>query len=312
MADTQQWMEVSVDADVETADAIADVLQRIGHQGVVIEQAGFEIETWEYEIPRPDKLTIRAYFPINAQTPDTQQQIRDALHYLRMLQPIGEPAFKTLSEENWAEAWKKHYKPLRLGKRLYIRPSWITDIDVKDDDIVISLDPGMAFGTGTHPSTQLCLLAVEDLAEEHGLNDVLDLGCGSGILSIAAIKYGARYVWALDTDPIAVVATRENAADNNTADAIEVDAGSLQTILERGRQFDVALVNILARVIMQMCTERLGDIIKPGGIGVFGGIIQEQADEVEAALRLTGLEPYKRRPSGDWVVIEARRIQEAQ
>lgn len=307
MPDTDKWMEVKIDADVETADAVADLLQRFGHQGVVIEQAGFEIETWEYDVPPPEKLVIRAYFPLNAQTPDVQQQLRDALRYMRMIQPVGEPAFATLSAENWADAWKQHYKPLRLGKRLYIHPSWINDIAAQPDDVLIRLDPGMAFGTGTHPSTQLCLIATEELLAEHSGVSVLDLGCGSGILSIAAVKLGASTVWALDTDPIAVEATEENAALNNTASNTTVTEGSLQTILESGRQFELALVNILARVIMQMCTSGLGDVVQPGGVAVFGGIIHEQADDVEAALRGTGLEPYKRRPAGDWVVIEARR-----
>jgi ribosomal protein L11 methyltransferase len=307
MSDSQQWLEVAIEADAETADAIADLLQRYGHQGVVIEQAGFEIETWEYDIPPAENLIIRAYFPINAQTPDMQQQLRDALRYMQMIQPVGEPTFKTLAAENWADAWKRHYKPLRLGKRLYIRPSWITEIDANPDDVVISLDPGMAFGTGTHPSTQLCLVATEALSEKQSNMTVVDLGCGSGILSIAAVKFGAAAVWALDTDPIAVTATHDNATENGVAGAITVDEGSLQTILASGKRFDLALVNILARVIIQMCGDRLGEIVAPGGVGVFGGIIHEQADEVEAALRSTGLEPYHRRTSGDWVVIEARR-----
>jgi ribosomal protein L11 methyltransferase len=165
----------------------------------------------------------------------------------------------------------------------------------------------MAFGTGTHPSTQLVLEAAEALLENWPGAKVLDLGCGSGILSIAAAKLGAARVLALDTDPIAVRATAENATANGVQDQITSQSGSLDSLLHAATRFDLALVNILSKVIVAMCEQKLGSVIRPGGIGVFGGIIQEQAEEVEAALRTTGLLPYKRRSSGEWVVIEARR-----
>ncbi|MCB9436724.1 MAG: 50S ribosomal protein L11 methyltransferase [Anaerolineales bacterium] len=305
---SNQWLEVSLDADNESAEAIADLLQRFGHQGVVIEQAGFEFDKWEYDLPKPDKLIVKAYLPINASTPDAQQQLRDALRYMNMIWPMPEPQFRTIDEADWAEAWKVHYQPLRLGRHIYIKPRWIETLpDAQSDDVLISLDPGMAFGTGTHPSTQLCLLATEDLLEGRPALKVLDLGCGSGILAIAAAKLGAAHVLALDTDTIAVEVTAENAIENGVGDKIESLHGSLDTILASPRRFDVALVNILARVIIEMCEQNLGQVVRPGGIAVFGGIIHEQADEVEAALRRTGLEPYKRRPLGDWVVIEAKR-----
>lgn len=305
---SNQWLEVSLDADNESAEAIADLLQRFGHQGVVIEQAGFEFDKWEYDLPKPDKLIVKAYLPINASTPDAQQQLRDALRYMNMIWPMPEPEFRTIDEADWAEAWKVHYQPLRLGRHIYIKPRWIETLpDAQSDDVLISLDPGMAFGTGTHPSTQLCLLATEDLLEGRPALKVLDLGCGSGILAIAAAKLGAAHVLALDTDTIAVEVTAQNAIENGVGDKIESLHGSLDTILASPRRFDVALVNILARVIIEMCDQNLGQVVRPGGVAVFGGIIHEQADEVESALRRTGLEPYKRRPLGDWVVIEAKR-----
>jgi ribosomal protein L11 methyltransferase len=187
-----------------------------------------------------------------------------------------------------------------------VRPLWI-EVESAPDDVVIALDPGMAFGTGTHPSTQLVLEATEALMPALQGAHVLDLGCGSGILAIGAAKLGAGSVRALDTDPMAVRITLENAAANGVAHLISAAVGSLEQLLANGERFDLALVNILAKVIVAMCDQRLGDVIKPNGIGVFGGIIQEQADEVEAALVRTGLTPYKRRTSGDWVVIEARR-----
>lgn len=304
------WIEVAIEVDGEAAEAVAELLERYGHQGVAMEQGGFSFDVWEFEVPPPSKLIVRAYFPADEQAPDKQQQIRDALRYISLALPMPEPSFKSLAETDWAEAWKKHYHPLRIGRRVYIRPSWIpleTIEDLKADDVILALDPGMAFGTGTHPSTQLCLIASEDILEARPHLDVLDLGCGSGILAIAALKLGAAKVLALDTDDIAVQVTAQNAVYNDVAQNLQVQSGSLESLLHAAHRFDLALVNILARVIMEMCGQGLGQIIRPGGVGVFGGIIHEQADEVEAALRSTGLEPQKRRVSGDWVVIEAHR-----
>lgn len=305
-----QWMEVRLEADNESAEAISDLLQRYGHQGVLIEQTEVEGDFWEDNIPSLQKLVVKAYFAVNSDTPDVQQQLRDALRYMNMMWTMPEPEFRLVDEEDWAEVWKVHYKPVRIGKHVYIKPKWVDTEDLSDlqpDDMLISLDPGMAFGTGTHPSTQLCLVATEELLENRPALNVVDLGCGSGILSIAAAKLKASHILALDIDPIATQATTENAEVNGVADQIQTQVGSLETILGGARRFDVALVNILAKVIMQMCEENLGQILRPGGIGVFGGIIHDQADDVETALRQTGLEPYRRRPLGDWVVIEARR-----
>lgn len=305
-----QWMEIRLEADNESAEAISDLLQRYGHQGVLIEQTEVDGDFWEDNIPTSQTLVVKAYFPVNADTPDIQQQLRDALRYMNMMWTMPEPEFRLVDEEDWAEAWKVHYKPLRIGKHVYIKPKWIKTEDLSDlqpDDMLISLDPGMAFGTGTHPSTQLCLVAAEELMENRAGLSVVDLGCGSGILSIAAAKMRASHVLALDIDPIAAKATTENASENGVADQIIAQEGSLDTILGGARRFDIALVNILAKVIMHMCEENLGQILRPGGVAVFGGIIHDQADDVETALRQTGLEPYRRRPAGDWIVIEARR-----
>ncbi len=301
------WIEVSLEVDGEAAEAVADLLARYGHQGVAIEQASFPVEVWPDEIPPADRLIVRAYFPADARADAARQQLREALWHLSQLYPMPEPTFTVVQEEDWAEAWKQHYHPLRLGRRLYIRPQWATIPDPRPDDIVLVMDPGMAFGTGTHPTTQLCLIALEEHLAGQPAVEVLDLGCGSGILGIAALKLGAARVLALDTDELAVHATVQNAAYNEVSDRLTVQQGSLETVRRSARHFDLLLVNILAQVIITLCEEGLGDVLRAGGTALFSGIIHEQADEVEAALRGAGLEPYHRRTQGDWVAIGARK-----
>ncbi|MCC7205895.1 MAG: 50S ribosomal protein L11 methyltransferase [Anaerolineae bacterium] len=302
-----KWVEVALEVDGEAAEAVAEVLNRYGHQGVAIEQTGFGIETWEDEVPPPDRLIVRAYWPADERADDSQRQLEEALHHLNRLYPMPAPQYRLIDEDDWAEAWKVNYHPVRLGRRLLVRPLWIEDVPTRPGDVVIALDPGMAFGTGTHPSTQLVLEAAEDRLTLMPGVDVLDLGSGSGILAIAAAKLGAAAVLAVDTDPIAVRTTAENAEANGVADCIESRAGSLDELLEDGHTFDLALVNILAKVIIALCQSGLGRVVRPGGIAIFGGIIEEQAADVEAALRAAGLIPFNRRQSADWVVIEARK-----
>lgn len=300
-----KWIEITLIVDGEAAEAVAEVMQRYGHQGVSVEQNGIMPDSWdEDEVPPAESLTVRAYLPADDRAEDAKQQLEDALGHMRMMYPMPTPTYTMLDEENWAEAWKAHYKPVRIGQNVLIRPRWI-EVEPKPDDIVISLDPGMAFGTGTHPTTQLCLEALEAQLE-HGYR-VLDLGCGSGILSIAAAKLGASEVVGFDVDPIAVKATLENAEDNDVAGKISAYEGSLENVLTSARRFDLIVVNILAKIILPMCEAGLGQTVRPGGKAIFSGLIHEQVDEVETALRKTGLIPQNRRIQGDWVAIEAYR-----
>ncbi len=302
------WVEVALEVDGEAAEAVADVLRRYAHQGVLIEQSAFPDEVWEDESPPPpQRVVVRAYFPADEQAEPRKQQLREALWHLGQHYPIPEPRFATMRDDDWVEAWKRHYYPLRLGRRLYIRPPWRTVNDQRPDDVMLVLDPGTAFGTGTHPTTQLCLLALEDWLTEHAGVNVLDLGCGSGILGIAALKLGAARVLALDTDTLAVKATTHNADLNGVSARLTALEGSLQRVQEMHQTFDLLLCNILARVIVRMCDAGLGETVRPGGYAVFSGIIDTQADEVEVALRRTGFEPLSRRVQGDWVAIEAQK-----
>lgn len=301
-----RWIEVSLRVDGEAAEAIAEILQRYGHQGVAIEQDGILPDRWdEGEVPPASHLIVRAYFPEDHRSTETKAQLEDALAHMRMMYPMPHPTYTVIDEADWAEAWKAHYHPVRIGRRILIRPAWI-EVIPSDDDLMISLDPGMAFGTGTHPTTQLCLEALEILINPK--QKVLDLGCGSGILSIAAAKLGAASIFAVDIDPIAVKSTLENAEVNGVASLIEAKEGSLQTVLATGQQFDFVVVNILAKIILGMCEQGLGETVRPGGQAIFSGIIEEQIDEVKAALMRTGLEVREQRQQGDWVLIETIKV----
>jgi ribosomal protein L11 methyltransferase len=299
------WIEISLSVDGEAAEAVAELLQRYGHQGVAIEQEGIPPDQWDDGEALPaSRLTVRAYIPDDERAGEAKTQLETALGHMSMMYPMPTPVYAIVKEDDWAEAWKVHYHPVRVGKRLFIRPLWI-ETEAEPNDLVIALDPGMAFGTGTHPTTQLCLQALEDCVQP-GVQ-VLDLGCGSGILSIGAAKLGANHILALDIDPIAVKATQDNAEQNAVADRITAQQGSLENVITSARRFDLIVVNILAKIIIAMCDQHLGDTVRPGGRALFSGIIQEQADDVEAALRKTGLEPYARREDGDWILIEAKR-----
>ncbi len=299
------WIEVSLSVDGEAAEAVAELLQRYGHQGVAVEQEGIPPDQWDDGEAQPaQRLTVRAYFPADDRAEHARLELEQGLGYLNMMYPMPQPVYHTVRDEDWAEAWKAHYHPVRIGRKLLVRPRW-AQADLQPGDVEIALDPGMAFGTGTHPTTQLCLEALEDRMQP-GLR-VLDLGTGSGILAIAAAKLGAASVLALDIDPVAVTISQENIEQNGVAEKITTQTGSLESVVTSARRFDLIVVNILAKIIIAMCDEHLGDVVRPGGVALFSGIIDEQTGDVEAALRKTGLEPIARRQQGDWVLVEARR-----
>jgi ribosomal protein L11 methyltransferase len=291
--------------DGESAEAVAALLNRYGYQGVAVEHEGIPPDKLdEDELPPPTHMTVRAYLPLDDTIDQVKAQLETALGYMNMMYPMPMPTYQLVDEQDWAEAWKVHYHPVRIGKRLLIRPQWV-QMHIPEGVIDISLDPGMAFGTGTHPTTQLCLEALEDYVKP-GIG-VLDLGTGSAILAIAAAKLGAAHVLALDIDPVAVSVAQKNVADSGTSQLITVQEGSLESVVTSARRFDLIVVNILARIIIQMCDQHLGEVVRPGGSAIFSGIIQDQADDVDAALIKTGLEIVNRRIQGDWVAIEARR-----
>lgn len=305
--DEASLLEVSLLVDGELAEAVADVLARFIPNGVVIESTQIA--------PDPDgeghvvgPLKVCGYLPVNTEVDTLRRKIQESLWYLGRIRPLPEPEFRYIAETNWVEAWKEHYQPIPVGESLLIIPAWLTPPVGKR--AAVRIDPGMAFGTGTHPTTQLCL----QIAERHVQSGqpVIDIGCGSGILSIAALKLGASHALAVDIDPLAVQASRQNAALNGVENRIELAAGSVQEVkLGNYSCASASLVfaNILAPVLVELLEQGLGDLIEQDGIGILSGILEEQAGAVEAAAQGQGFRIIERRQAGDWVALGIARAQ---
>lgn len=298
------WIEVSLTVDGEGAEAVADVLRRHAHQGVVIERIPPGGEAWPDQPLPPGLLMVRAYIPDDENAAQVRRQIEEALYYLSRLHPIPEPLFRAVKEEDWAEAWKRGFEPIRVGKRLMIKPSW-AEAETAPDDVVIQLDPGMAFGTGMHPTTQMCLLACEWFCKPGTC--MVDLGTGSGILAIAAAKLGCFRVLARDIDEQAVRAAQENVIRNSVENIVTVSHGSLAGLVTSARHFEIGMANITANVILDMAREGVQHAIWPGGKFIFSGLMKDQADEVIAALDKADLPLLGRREMGDWVMLITQR-----
>jgi ribosomal protein L11 methyltransferase len=297
------WLEISVQADGEAAEAVSEVFNRLngaegGRGGSAITIGGFG----EDGVLRSPVVTVSTYLACDGREGERRRQIEEALWHLRQLYSLPEPRVRVLAEEDWAHAWKAHYHPFRVGEHLVIVPSW-EPAGPGPGDTIILLDPGMAFGTGLHPSTRLCLTLLE--AHLRPGDSVLDLGTGSGILAIAAAKLGAASVLARDIDPVAVEAARENVARNGVDHAVRVEEGSLPEAGAKTR-FDLVLVNILAEVIVRLLGEGLAEVVKPSGKLILSGIIAPKADDVEAALAARQFTVGEQRTEGDWVAFLAR------
>jgi ribosomal protein L11 methyltransferase len=298
------WIEISLTVDGEGAEAVADLLRRYVSQGVAIERAIPGGEVWPDE-PIPDgPMIVRAYLKDDEDSAHNRRKIEEGLYYLSRLYPIPEPSFKTVTEQDWAEAWKRGFAPMRVGRRLLLKPSWI-EVEPAPDDIVIDLDPGMAFGTGTHPTTQLCLQACEWFCRP-GVN-MVDIGTGSGILAIAAAKLGCYRVLARDIDEVAVQAAQQNVIRNGVEQQVIVQHGSIEGLVTSARHFEVGMANITANVITHMTRQGIQHLIWPGGRFVFSGVLKDQAGDVIAALDAADLPLLGARELGDWMLLITQR-----
>ncbi len=288
-----ELLELAVPVDGEAAEAVCELFERYGG-GAVIEVLMRAGTADGADLPVP-RTCVRTYIP--AGDVEARARLEVGLWHLSQLYPIPEATFRQLAEANWAEAWKAHYAPLCIGPFLVL-PSWIDD--PASGGIVLRLDPGMAFGTGLHPTTQLCLVALAELVGPG--TTVLDVGTGSGILAIGAALLGAGPVVGLDIDPRAVATARENAERNGTE--LTLMAGPLEEL--PAGDYDVVVANLLAGTLRDLARQ-LHQRVRPGGVLLASGVLDEQAETVDAALRSVGFQAAAQRASGDWVVLVARR-----
>lgn len=293
------YTHVSVIVDYEAAEAVAEVLTPFGQGGVSIEQKASELEnSGTAEAILEDCVTVSIYIPQDKDTPEKRRRIQEILWHMGQIYHIPEPVFTQVNDEDWANAWKKHYEPFRIGEHFLICPTW-REVESGPDDILLLMDPGMAFGTGLHPSTSLCLKAVEESVRP-GMR-VLDVGTGSGILSIASALIGAQTILAVDVDETAVQVARNNCQVNHVADLVQVYPGSLE-VSQPDESWDIVLVNILAPVIMELIELGLDSRVRPGGLLVLAGIIEGQDIPIISALESKGFS-FERRTIKDWVLL---------
>ncbi len=316
-------LEISVECDAEAAEAVSELFNRFNGGdydadseageasggGAVIETTGYD--DFNEPIAGEFRIVVKTYLKPGARGAQIRQQIEEGLWFLSRIYPMPEPRLQWLREEDWANAWKRFYKPLRVGRHILLKPSW-ESIDIAPDDILVELDPGMAFGTGLHPSTRLCIAALEDVVKPGDV--VLDVGAGSGVLSIVAYKLGAASILATDIDPIAVEVTQENAERNGVPlgaqPGITVQPGSVPAGLA-GR-FDLIVANILAEVLVKLFDAAydyppLAEPLKSGGLLILAGIIAERADLVIDAAQRHGCTLVDRKQEGDWVALVVRK-----
>lgn len=299
-----KWLEISMVVDGELAEAIAEVMDRYTSGGVVVE-SGVKFMNDEDEGTPSGPVKVFGYLINDDKIEERRQKLEEALWHLHVIKELPKPEYKPIADENWMAAWKDHYHPIPIGKKLLVLPAWIKQED--NSRIAVKIDPSMAFGTGTHPSTQLCLELVEEYT--HPGAPVIDVGCGSGILSIAAIKMGASHALAVDIDPASVKATGENAESNGVLDNIECGQGSVKEIKEGKysiKQAPVVLANILAPILIRLFDSGMADLVEPGGCIILAGILAEQADSVIASAGCHGLTFTEKRQSGDWVALVCR------
>ena len=287
-----ELVELSVEVDAESTEPICEAFRRYGCERIVVEQLG----------PATDetRLMVRAYAPND----DTQAKLRAdmevVVRLLGLVRPVGPLESRLLQEEDWAKAWRKQFTIQHVGRRVVVCPSWLT-YQPADDEIVVNLDPGMAFGTGVHPTTRMCLEALDALVES-GMS-VLDVGTGSGILAIAASKLGAVRVTALDVDPVAVKVARENVEANGGRALVEVAEGTIRHDPQNpGPEWDIIVANITLNPIVGLASHIVNSLAG-GGVAVLSGLLEDQGPAVEEAFDSCGASLKSRATKDDWLTL---------
>ncbi len=310
-----KWSELCIHTTNEAIEPISNILHEAGASGVVIEDPKDLAKEWDtmlgevYELNPDDYpeegVYVKAYLPLNSFLGETVDAIKQSINNLLLFDiDLGRNKITVseVNEEDWATAWKKYYKPVKISEKVTITPTWEEYTPVSSDEVIIELDPGMAFGTGTHPTTVLSVQALERFVEEG--HTVIDVGSGSGVLSIASVRLGAKQVYAYDLDEIAVKSTTINAKLNKVNEQIAVKQNNLLTNVEQ--QADIIVSNILAEIILRFEKDAYR-CLKPGGVFITSGIIQAKKQAVKEALVAAGFEIVEMNQMEDWVSIIARK-----
>ncbi|QEM67118.1 50S ribosomal protein L11 methyltransferase [Geobacter sp. FeAm09] len=301
------WLEVACELPNELADILAEYLADVSGAGVCVENLNVDAFS-PAEITHSPLMTVKAYFSAADDMAARLAEISAFLDDLAAANPgaaIGKPVVATVKSEDWSTSWKANFKPLRVGRRLLIVPSWEV-VEAGPDDIVLSLDPGMAFGTGGHETTRLCLEQLEAVLLGRPAGSppsVLDLGTGSGILAMAAARLGAGRVCAVDIDPDAVEVARENLAINGLAERIECSATPLEAL---AGPFDVILANILAEELVRLAPQ-LTERLAAGGVLILSGILAEKEPLVRSGFAAQPLAYRETARQGEWVAMLYRK-----
>jgi len=296
------WLEASIICSGELAEAVAEVFSRFSPDGVVMNSVTRYDSLGHEEVPTGN-MQVVAYFPQDESTESLRNQLEQAIWHMSQIVPLDPIEYQLVLDQNWMEAWKANYKPLKIGRNLIVLPAWV-DPALAENRIPIIISPDMAFGTGTHPSTQLCMLALE----KYGVKEmnVIDIGTGSGILSIEAAKLGAERILGVDNDPDAIPSAINNAALNGVADKIVFEVGTHTDVLKRTdglNQSPRVIANILSPILANMLSTGLSELISPSGLLFLGGVLDHQAQSLADLARSLGLSLRETLQQEDWVVL---------
>ncbi|KHF41910.1 50S ribosomal protein L11 methyltransferase [Halalkalibacter okhensis] len=309
-----KWSEFSIHTTEEAVEPVCHILHEAGASGVVIEDSIDLAKEWGdrfgeiYQLSPDDYpeegVIVKAYFPVNSFLAETIDEIKESINGLLAYDiDLGSNKVQIaeVHEEEWATAWKKYYKPVKVSSSITITPTW-EEYEASEDETIIELDPGMAFGTGTHPTTVLCIQALDKVIQ--GGEKVVDVGTGSGVLSIAAAKLGAQRTLALDLDYVAVESAEQNVALNQVDHTVTVKQNNLLEGIEG--PFDIVVANILAEVIVRFVQDAAA-VLKPNGTYITSGIIKRKKQEVKDALTSGGFLIEEIVEMDDWVAIIAKK-----
>lgn len=301
-----RWLELTVTCDNEAVEAVSEILGRVS-QGTAVRPTRLIRDPADELSAREDATApyeITAHIPEDEAAPAAVESTERALWHLQAfgLRPVGELKVRSVDDADWTDAWKAGYVRQRIG-RVVIVPSWL-DEPIGPDEVALRLDPGMAFGTGLHPTTRGCLTLLQEISPMPSV--VLDVGSGSGILALAALRLGAERAVCYDTDPLAVAATLANAAANGLADRVTANLGSLPPE-PSGEPYPVVLANLVAAVLIDLA-EPLAAHTAAGGTLLASGIIDTRAGEVLTALSAAGFVSDQRLDDGEWVSLRLRNL----